>query len=101
MAPFPDPAHVAIRAPLGAGDLPGLVGRFCAYFAGIEGVTVHCDVTGIDADAVAVDALARLQLVAHRRSCQVLLVGASQDLVGLVELMGLANVLPAAARPGG
>jgi hypothetical protein len=43
---------------------------------------------------VTVDALARLQLAAHRRGCKVRLRGASSELVELVTFMGLRDVLP-------
>jgi hypothetical protein len=41
---------------------------------------------------VAVDALARLQLAACRRRCTVRLRNASDELIGLVEFMGLSDV---------
>jgi ABC-type transporter Mla MlaB component len=49
-------------------------------------------VSGVTADAVTVDALARLQAVAHRNGCVVVLRNASEALLGLVELMGLSDV---------
>ena len=49
---------------------------------------------GVHADAVAIDALARLQLAAQRRGCQVRLRGASVELRDLVAFMGLRDVLP-------
>jgi len=55
---------------------------------------VFCDVQGFAADAVTVDALARLQLVARRHRCQVRLKGASYELRELVAFMGLQDVLP-------
>jgi ABC-type transporter Mla MlaB component len=55
---------------------------------------VFCDVQGFAADAVTVDALARLQLAARRHQCQVQLRGASNELRALVALMGLRDVLP-------
>lgn len=55
---------------------------------------VFCDVQGFAADAVTVDALARLQLVARRHRCQVRLRGASNELRELVAFMGLQDVLP-------
>jgi hypothetical protein len=55
---------------------------------------VFCDVEGVKADAVTVDALARLQLVARRHQCQVRLRGASPELRALVAFMGLGEVLP-------
>ena len=53
-----------------------------------------CDVTGVAADAVTVDALARLQLAARRHSCQIQLQHASADLRALIAFMGLEDVLP-------
>ena len=41
-----------------------------------------------------VDALARLQLAAQRRGCQVRLRHASAELLELVAFMGLRDVLP-------
>jgi class 3 adenylate cyclase len=55
---------------------------------------VFCDVQGFAADAVTVDALARLQLAARRHRCQVRLRGASNELRALVAFMGLGEVLP-------
>ena len=52
-----------------------------------------CDVTGVDPDAVTVDALARLQLAARRNGCRVRLRHASAELLELVAFMGLTNVL--------
>jgi ABC-type transporter Mla MlaB component len=52
------------------------------------------DVSAARADAVTVDALAQLQLLAKRRRCQIRLRGCSPALRDLVEFMGLTNVLP-------
>jgi ABC-type transporter Mla MlaB component len=54
---------------------------------------VFYDVRGLKADARSVDALARLQLAARRRQCQVRLRGASKELCELVAFMGLSEVL--------
>jgi hypothetical protein len=51
-------------------------------------------VRGVEADAVTVDALARLQVGARRNGCQVRLRGASDELRALVGFMGLCDVLP-------
>jgi ABC-type transporter Mla MlaB component len=85
----------AIRGPLAPSDLPGLCARICAELEGSSAGSAFCDVRGVHADAVAVDALARLQLAAHRRGCQVRLRGASDELRSLVAFMGLHDVLPA------
>lgn len=83
----------AIRGPIRRADLPGLCERVCALLLH-SGSTVRCDVEGVEPDAVTVDALARLQLAAHRHECDVVLECASPALLELVELMGLENVLP-------
>jgi ABC-type transporter Mla MlaB component len=91
--PTPEPYEVAfaIRGPIRRADLPGLCERVCAVLAHGRGV-VSCDVSGVGADAVTVDALARLQLAARRRDCCVELCHASRELLELVELMGLSHV---------
>jgi ABC-type transporter Mla MlaB component len=93
---LPDPRPTvafAIRGPITRADLPGLCDRVCNLLTR-SGSSVVCDVAGIEPDAVAVDALARLQLAAQRRGCRVRLCGATDGLLALVELMGLTHVLP-------
>ncbi|HWX95682.1 MAG TPA: STAS domain-containing protein [Solirubrobacteraceae bacterium] len=94
MAPSP-PQRVtlAIRGPLERGDLPGLFERTCALLEGSGPELLCCEVAAVAADAVAVDALARLALAARRHGAHVLLSGASPELSALVELMGLSDVL--------
>lgn len=82
----------AVRGPIARSDLPGLCERICAVLERSNGV-VLCDVSGVDADAVTVNALARLQLAACRRGCQIRLRNASPDLLELVAFMGLRDVL--------
>jgi len=83
----------AIHGPITRADLPGLCDRVCALLSGTGAASVRCDVAGVDPDAVTVDALARLQLTAQRRGCDVRLRSASIVLLELVELMGLTHVL--------
>ncbi|MCA1692451.1 MAG: hypothetical protein LC733_09710 [Actinobacteria bacterium] len=47
-------------------------------------------------DLCVVDALARLQLAAVRCGCSIRLRDASEELCGLLELVGLADVIPGA-----
>jgi ABC-type transporter Mla MlaB component len=84
-----------ITGPIAPKDLPGLCGRVCALLEHTDASYAVCDVHTIDPDAVTVDALARLQLAAHRRGCQVRLLGASVELRNLVAFMGLRDVIPA------
>lgn len=84
----------AIRGPLAPSDLPGLCARVCAQLGCSGSGLAFCDMRGVHADAVAVDALARLQLAAHRHGCRVRLRGASDELRDLVAFMGLRDILP-------
>ena len=83
----------AIYGPIARPDLPGLCARVCALLEHSAADVALCDVRGVPADAVTVDALAQLQLAARRRGCQVRLQNTTRDLRDLVELMGLAEVV--------
>jgi ABC-type transporter Mla MlaB component len=83
-----------IQGPIARADLPGLCDRVCALLSASDAEVADCDVSGVQADAVTVDALARLQLGARRHSCRVRLRGASEELRALVAFMGLTDVLP-------
>ena len=52
-----------------------------------------CDVRALASDALAIDALARLQLAARRIGLEIKVRNASAELRGLVELVGLTEVL--------
>jgi ABC-type transporter Mla MlaB component len=93
-SPAPKPVAFAISGPIARADLPGLCERVCALLARSDADVALCDVSGVEPDAVTVDALARLQLAAQRRGCQVRLRHASEELIGLVAFMGLRDVLP-------
>jgi ABC-type transporter Mla MlaB component len=94
MAGAAPPHTFPIRGPLAREDLPALYERFCAFVSEQMPERVLCDVTGVEPSAVTVDALARLQLAARRNDCTVTLCHASERLLALVALMGLADVLP-------
>ena len=55
--------------------------------------TIVCDVGALAPDAVAVDALARLQLTARRLGLEIRLRDASSELQDLLTFVGLRNVL--------
>ncbi len=84
----------AVRGPIARDDLPGLCQRVCALLETSGADVAVCDVSGVEPDAVTVDALARLQLAARRHGCQVRLCRASSELLELVAFMGLRDVLP-------
>lgn len=87
-----------VRGPIARTDLPGLCDRVCTVLSRNGPGVVLCDVRSVGADAVTVDALARLQLAARRHGCQVRLCRASRELRRLVDLMGLTDVLPEGER---
>ena len=89
------PVAVTIRGPLQRTDLPGLYTRVCALFTANRGGTLVCDVTEVAIDAVAVEALARLQLGARRHGCTVRLLSAPLELIELASFMGLEDVVAA------
>jgi ABC-type transporter Mla MlaB component len=82
-----------IRGPIARADLPGLCDRVCRLLDASHPAIAFCDVAGVIADAVTVDALARLQLAASRHGCQVRLQRSSPQLRELVAFMGLEDVL--------
>jgi len=90
----PSTVSFSVRGPISRDDLSGLCDRICGLL-GASGATVaYCDVSGVEPDAVTVDALARLQLGARRHGCRVRLRNASPELRELVAFMGLQDVLP-------
>ena len=94
-APAPQTIAFAISGPIARADLPGLCSRVCALLEKSEAGVALCDVSGVDPDAVAVDALARLQLAAGRHGCTVRLLSAPRELSELVSFMGLQDVIAA------
>ena len=83
----------SVRGPIARADLPGLCERICELLSSAQDVIASCDVGGVPPDAVTVDALARLQLAAHRTGCSIRLRNASPELRELVAFMGLGDVV--------
>ncbi|MFL5824463.1 MAG: STAS domain-containing protein [Solirubrobacteraceae bacterium] len=81
-----------IHGPLYRSDLPGLYGRVCVQLQRASGQALEVEVDGIAADAVAVDALARLELAARRHGCRVTVRGTGPELRELIELVGLRDL---------
>jgi ABC-type transporter Mla MlaB component len=84
----------AVHGPIRRADLDGLCARVCRLLGESGAAVAFCDVADVPADAVTVEALARLQLGARHHGCRVRLRRASPELRSLVELMGLTQVLP-------
>jgi STAS domain len=62
--------------------------------------TIELDASALPADLLTVDALARLQVSARRHGRQLRLVGTSDDLQGVIDLVGLSAVLRTSAANG-
>ena len=99
--PEPSAGALVIADPIGAGDVAQLCQWLSVLLDGSDVASVVCDVHGVQADCVAVEALARLQLTARRRGRRIRLRGTSQELDLLLSLVGLADVLPLAPGLGG
>jgi ABC-type transporter Mla MlaB component len=89
------PVAVTIRGPLRRSDLPGLYARVCAAFTASPGRPLVCDVSDVAIDAVAVEALARLQLGARRHGVRVRVRNVPAELGDLVAFCGLVDVIAA------
>jgi ABC-type transporter Mla MlaB component len=94
----PSTITFAIRGPLAREDLPELYERVCTLLSGAGADVAVCDVDGVAADAVSVDALARLQLAARRHRCRMEFRRASPELRDLIAFLGLDEVIAAERR---
>jgi ABC-type transporter Mla MlaB component len=84
---------IVVRGPIARPDVPGLCDAVSELLETSGASVALCDVCSVEPDAVSVDALARIRLIARERSCDVMLVGASTDLRNLIAFMGLQDVL--------
>jgi ABC-type transporter Mla MlaB component len=89
-----DTITFAIRGPVVITDLPGLCERFSVLLDLTAPEVAYCEVGDLDVDAVTIDALARLQLTARRRGCEIRLTGVCAELRELLAFSGLETVLP-------
>ena len=78
-------------------DLPGLCARVGRALGETAGGVLECDVASVASDAVAIEALCRLELGARRHRCEVRLVNATRELLALVTFLGLDDVIRADA----
>jgi ABC-type transporter Mla MlaB component len=95
MGSRPHTIAFAVGGPIDRSDLRGLSERVTALLERSGPALVVCDVGEAAADAVTVDALARIQLAARRHDCRLCLRHASTELAALIRFVGLADVLPA------
>jgi ABC-type transporter Mla MlaB component len=97
--PPPEPAVFAIGPLVDRADIPALCETLAAMLQGSGAAAVSCDVGAVTAaDAVTVEALARLKLTAQRLGCELTVGRASERLRALIAFAGLAGVLPATRR---
>jgi ABC-type transporter Mla MlaB component len=89
----PSTITFAIQGPIVRDDLPALYSRVCLMLSRSGASIAVCDVAGVVADAVSIDALCRLQLAARRHRCRIELRHASAELRDLIAFMGLRDVL--------
>ena len=83
-----------------ASDLRELEARLGTLLAGRAGPEVLCDVGRLPVrDAGVIDALARLQLTAHRHGARLVLGNVSSELHDLLELAGLCDIVGACPEP--
>ncbi len=97
------PDHIVVSL---SGELaPSQVNALCERVRGLLEASgrkvVVCDVHGIHADAVALDALARLQLTAQQVGCRMQLRHVCEELLDLIALVGLKDVLVLVDAAGG
>jgi ABC-type transporter Mla MlaB component len=87
---------VNIGAPTASADLPALCDRLRSVLTDGDAEVVICDVGRLAlADAAAIEGLARLQLTARRLGREIRLRNASDELHGLLALVGLCGVVGA------
>lgn len=87
------PISIVVRGPIARSDLPGLCDHV-AELIEVSGATIaRCDLCRVAPDAVSVDALARIRLVAREHGCAVKVDGVPAHLSDLIAFMGLQEVL--------
>jgi ABC-type transporter Mla MlaB component len=88
-----DTMVLTIGQPIAPGDVADLCARVRAALDGCDADLIVCDLSGVRTpDAVTVDLLARLALLARRQHRQLELSHVPQQLTELFELVGLTDV---------
>ena len=82
-----------IAGPLAAGDAAELCERLRVVLTSSDAAVVVCDVGGLPANIVTVEALARLQLTARRLGRRIELRSGTPELARLLAFVGLSDVL--------
>ena len=89
----PTTVAFAVAGPIARADLPAICRDIAALLEATGADVALCDVEALSADAVAVDALARIQLAARRMGRDVALRHVAEDLRDLLTFVGLAGAL--------
>jgi len=89
----PTTVAFAVAGPIARADVPALCGQVAAVLRTSGAEVVVCDVAGLEADAVAIDALARIQLAVRRMGRRLMVRDAADDLLDLLAFAGVAGVL--------
>jgi ABC-type transporter Mla MlaB component len=87
------PVEFSVDGPIARSQVPGLMASLCAMLESTQASTVVCQLQGVQANGIALDALARLRLLAARHGCAMRLAGASEGLLELIAFAGLDDVL--------
>jgi ABC-type transporter Mla MlaB component len=94
MAMNRSPAVLVLAGPIAPQDIQALCRRACALAERSDAELVVCDVGAlVDPDAVAVEALARVQLTVRRMGCRVKVRHPCHELQELLAFMGLDDIL--------
>jgi anti-anti-sigma regulatory factor len=93
-ARVPATTVMLMRGPIALADLSGLRARIRALLDRTDAEVIVCEVSSLLADAVTVEALARLQLAARRAGRRIVLRNARDELRALLDLTGLREFLP-------
>ncbi|TML73736.1 MAG: STAS domain-containing protein [Actinobacteria bacterium] len=91
--PAMTPLVLELDGELSRAALPSLSAHVQAVLDTHEHDIVECDLAHAAADAVTVEALARLRLATLRRDCPLTLRGVTPELRQLIEFMGLRAAL--------
>lgn len=84
---------IVVRGSIARPDLPGLCDHVTELLETSGATIAVCDACDLGPDAVTVDALARILVIAREHGCDVKVRGASDDLCTLITFMGLREVL--------
>jgi ABC-type transporter Mla MlaB component len=93
-------ADLIFGGPIARDEIHAVCERARTLFQRCEADSVVCDVSALDPDAVAIDALARVQLTARRQGRRIELDGVGAELRELLVFAGLVEVLPLVAASG-